>query len=140
MTKASNRNVRSGRLVSGFTLVELLVVVAIVASLAAIALPSYSSYIVKTRRTAAKACLTEVSNYMERFYTTNMKYTGATDPGLDCEGTVQTGNFYSWSVGTPAQSTYTITATPKPSQPDTLCGTLQLDQKGTRSPATTGCW
>lgn len=128
----------SGR---GFTLIELMIVVAIVAILTAIAYPSYTHYIVKTRRTAAKACLTEVSNYMERYYTTNMKYTGATDPQLDCESAAQTGGFYTWSfVGTPDATTYKISAAPKASQPDTECGTLTLDQTGARTPTTTGCW
>lgn len=129
------------RSVRGFSLIELMIVVAIVAILTAIAFPSYTNYIVKTRRTAAKACLSQASNFMERYYTTNMTYVGATDPGLDCESAAQTGNYYGYSYGTPTVSTYTITATPNAAkQPDTTCGALSLNQSGTRLPITSGCW
>ena len=48
----------------GFTLIELMIVVAIIAILAAIAYPTYTNYITKTRRNAATACLSEYANYM----------------------------------------------------------------------------
>jgi type IV pilus assembly protein PilE len=125
----------------GFTLIELMIVVAIVAILAAIAYPSYTQHIIKTRRTAAKACLSEYANYMERYYTTNLNYTGAGNPGLDCEGAAQTGNYYTWAPpGDLTASTYTISAAPKATQPDTECGTLTLDQSGKRGANVASCW
>ena len=133
--------IRFRRSKAGFTLVELMIVVAIVAILSAIAYPSYSNYIIKTRRTAAKACLSEYSNYMERFYTTNLTYLAAPDPGLDCEGAAQTGNYYVYSYSvTPTVSVYTVQAVPTTAQADTKCGTLSIDQAGVRIPTTTGCW
>ena len=129
---------------AGFTLIELMIVVAIVAILAAIAYPSYTHQVIKTRRTAAKACLSEYSNYMERYYTTNLSYAGAADPGLDCESAAQTGKNYAYAfVGTPDTSTYTVSATPRgPQVVDTECGMLSLNQTGKRDaegdPAT--CW
>ena len=60
----------------GFTLIELMVVVAIVAILAAIAYPSYRSQIEKTRRADAKAVLMQAAQYMERLYTENGCYDG----------------------------------------------------------------
>lgn len=129
----------------GFTLIELMVVVAIIAVLAAIALPTYSSYITKTRRAAAKGCLSEYANYMERYYTTNLRYdqdTQATPvpnalPAFDCAGTQQTGTYYSYGFGTPTQSAYTLTATPRTgtSQASDSCSALTLDQTGTRGAA-----
>ena len=139
MKKSFCRKTNYSRVARGFSLIELMTVVAVLAILTAIAYPSYTNYIVKTRRTAAKACMTQISNYMERYYTTNMNYTAAVDPKLDCESTAQTGNFYSWTV-TPGAAAYTITAAPTAQQPDTTCGTLTLNQAGTRTPATTGCW
>jgi len=62
---------KSSSRVSGFTLIELLIGVAIVAVLAAIALPSYTSYIAKARRAEARTHLVEAAQFMQRFYAAN---------------------------------------------------------------------
>ena len=143
----------------GFTLIELMIVVAIVAILTAIAYPSYVNYITKTHRVAAEGCLSEYANYMERYYTTNLRYdqTSATPavanntttwPKFDCASAQQTGaNYkYQFAANSPAQTTYTIQAAPINAQltRDTLCGTLSLDQTGMRNKSGTGtvdqCW
>lgn len=61
----------------GFTLIELMIVVAIIGILAAIAYPSYQSYVEKTRRTDAQGALMSFANAMERYYTQNNTYIGA---------------------------------------------------------------
>ena len=134
---------RDRRAASGFTLVELLVVVAIVAILVAAAIEGYGFAMVKSRRSAAKGCLTESAQYMERYYTTNFKYTDATLPACSADVT----RFYNVGfVGTPDASTYAIQAVPQGAQAsgDSLCGTLSLDQVGNRTASGTGgvaaCW
>ncbi len=143
----------------GFTLIELMVTVAIVAILAAIAYPSYVKSITKTKRRAAEACLSQFATYMERFYTTNLRYdqdsasnamnTAALQAlNLDCASAQNTGNDYSYgfAAGYPTQSTYRLQATPIGAQAtrDAACGALQLDQTGARGntgPADTSqCW
>lgn len=143
---------RRGLRQAGVTLLELLIVVAIVAILSAIALPSYTRYITKTNRAAAAACLATDANYMERFYTSNLRYdqdttkTPMTLPTPDCASTAQTGNNYSYAVSNLTATTYTLTATPINAQlkRDTMCGTLTLDQTGTRTDSGSGavadCW
>lgn len=137
---------------SGFTLIELMVVVAIVAILAAIALPAYMKYVVKTKRVAAEACLSEYANYMERYYTTNLRYdqdatktklTSATLPVFDCNTKTASDYSYGFAASEPTQTTFTLQAVPLGNQlaKDTQCGTLSIDQSGKRgSNDTASCW
>jgi type IV pilus assembly protein PilE len=123
----------------GFTLLELMIVVIVIAILAVLAVSSYGFATRKAHRNAAKGCLTQTAQYLERWYTTNMKYTGAKGPNDICDADV--GNYYTLDYSSvPAATTYTVRATPKGSQLKDQCGTLTLDQAGTRTPSTNGCW
>lgn len=147
--------------ISGFSLIELMIVVAIIAIIAAVAYPSYISSVVKTKRAAAEGCVSQYATYMERFYTENLRYdqdTMATaNPvvgnapalTLDCAGPQNSGADYVFTVIAPApkpNNTYTVTATPIGAQlsRDTACGALSIDQAGTKgatgSDGATKCW
>lgn len=125
----------------GFTLIELMVVVAIIAILASIAYPAYMDYIVKTRRSAGAACLMEQAQFMERYYTTNMGYTGAVPPATACTNELAAHYLFGFSAG-PAAATYTLAATPQGSQASQdSCGTLSINQAGTKSSeGDSSCW
>jgi type IV pilus assembly protein PilE len=129
---------------SGFTLIELVIAVAVVALLAAIALPSYLQQIRRSNRTDAKAILMENVQYMERFYTTNGTFVGA-DAALPStvspKGSSGADIRYniSFSAG-PAALAYTLQATPANAQTGDSCGTLTINNTGATTPATPGCW
>ncbi|PNS09468.1 type IV pilin protein [Solilutibacter silvestris] len=125
---------------NGFTLIELMVVVAIIAILAGIAYPSYIEHVKKTRRSAAAACLMERAQFMERFYTTNMAYdkdTGNTPVAIPVSGCVtDLAAFYTFGAPSNlAPSTFTLTATRAGAQSSDACGDLSINQAGTKSVA-----
>lgn len=135
---------------AGFTLIELMVVVAIVAILAVIAVASYDFAVIKTRRAAAEGCLQERAQFMERFYTTNLRYDqdlGGTAVAMPAQACVtELNGFYTFqfAAGEPTQTTFAIDAVPTSLQNDGKCGTLSLDQAGTKGVSGTGavddCW
>lgn len=136
----------------GFTLIEIMVVVAVIAILAAIAYPSYQQSVAKTRRSAAQGCLVEMAQFMERFYTTNMRYdqnaagVAVALANPTCRAEMAAFYTFGFAAGQPTQSTYTIQAVPQGSQAsaDAGCGTLTLTQAGTKgrsgTAALNSCW
>ena len=113
----------------GFTLIELMIVVAIVAFLASIALPSYRNFVVRASRAEAVADLSELASWLERQYTIFGSYDNASMPSLPFSNSPRTGNAkYTITLTSPSSSTYLLTSTPTGGQlaDDITCGTLTL--------------
>jgi type IV pilus assembly protein PilE len=146
-------SLRFARSQAGMSLIELMVTISIVGILAAIAYPSYTQSVAKSKRRAAEACLSNMATHMERYYTSNLRYCvdadsdGACDsssftvPSLECSSAANTGGDYNYSI-TVGLSTYTLQAAPQSAQAsrDARCGTLSLTQSGAKSASASDCW
>lgn len=139
----------------GITLIELMTVMVIIGVLTAIAVPTYTSYALKTKRSDAKIALTGLAQQLERCYSRYNKYSSATDT-TKCNLTVPfdtTGATYTIDGDTSAAAVafctsggfqdqcFAIKATPINAQvKDTHCGTLTLNSGGQKGGASTDCW
>jgi type IV pilus assembly protein PilE len=146
--------------IAGFTLIELMVVVVIIAILASIAVPAYTSSIRKSRRTEAKTAIMDFAAREERLYATQNVY--STDPvalGYTAAGgswPVSTGSYYQIELPTANPATVTATTTtpatftvvvdPSPGSPqvqDTACASFTLNNTGVQGATgtnPTSCW
>lgn len=125
----------------GFTLIEMMVVVAIIALLAAIVIPSYTKYIVASHRTEAQTGMLSLAQYLESKYNASFSYPAESSIPSSLKAPSNITAYYTISVNiTDASQTYTITATPTSAQNDATCGTLTLKEDGSKTPATAGCW
>ncbi|MBI5462897.1 MAG: type IV pilin protein [Gammaproteobacteria bacterium] len=138
---------------TGFTLIELMIVVAIVAILASIAYPSYQDQLRKARRADAESALLENQHWMERNFTISGRYdqksdgSNVTSADLPVTSSPQDGSteFYALSLAAVTSSTYSLEAEPQAAQADdTDCATLSINQLGIKGITGTGtvstCW
>lgn len=116
----------------GFSLIEIMIVLAMVAILAVIAMPSYQHYQQRSHRAQARAGLLQAAHWMERVATANGVYPEAT-PGrspLPTTLSAAAGPRYLVSLATSTQAAYTLRAVPLGDQSSDRCATLTLDHSG----------
>ena len=113
---------------TGFTLIELMIVVVVLGIIAAIAFPSYTNYVQKARRADATTALLGAAQQLERCFTRYNRYTA-----LECPKSWKTeGGFYEIS-GEISDTSFTLKANPMGRQSGDNCGIFTLDQTGTRT-------
>lgn len=124
----------------GWSLVELVIVMLVLAVLLAIAYPAYNNQVVKARRADGQALLYQAAQRQQQFFTSNNQYTATVGSGgLDISATSQEG-YYTLSINRPNATSYTLTATAiAPQDADTDCGNLTLTHLNVKGCTADGC-
>lgn len=141
---------------AGVTLMELLIVVAIVSIISAFAYPSYTQFVVRSKRTAATGALLQIADRQQQYFMDNKRYAASlTSLGyandsimISDDGQVvpdaDADRVYNIQISASNIVTYELTATPqlKQAERDAKCGNLTLTNTGTRgqSGAGSNCW
>lgn len=136
---------------TGFSLIELMIVVLIIGILAAVAIPAYQDTVRKSNRADAQGALQQFRQAMERHYSKRYTYEGAANgggntgmPQVFSEKSPIDGSQvkYNLTIDEADNNTFTLRATPVGDQAEDLCGTLELTNTGERRSTGTGskCW
>jgi len=136
--------------VRGFTLMEMLIVVSIIAILAMIAIPGYNYVITKSRRTDAKVALTKAATVLEQCFVLHNQYNYKDASNVPCTPYSKTDavvnssdGFYKVVTTEISDTTYTLTASPNdnsPQQSDNHCLNFKIDSNGNKSATNSDCW
>jgi len=158
MGAQAHRRVRRHARLHGFTLIEMMIVIAILGILAAVAYPAYTQHVQRSRRAQAQSALLEAAQYMQRFYAANNRYdrdlagTDLDDLPASLNRSPKDGEgaqAYSITISAKTATSYTLSATPTAGGPmaSDRCGTLTLTSLGVKgvTGASTGvtaaeCW
>ncbi len=128
----------------GFTLIELMIVVVIVAILASVAIPSYRDSVMRGKRADGKTALSDVASKQEQYFMDNRSYTTdmtllgyAASPADSPEGDYKV-SLVAATAGCPITNCYVLQAVPQGGQAGDSCGTLTLNSLTVKGPA--NCW
>jgi type IV pilus assembly protein PilE len=131
----------------GFTLIEIMIVVAVIGILLAVAVPNYTQYVLKSHRAAAITAVLDVASREARYYTVNNTYTNSltalgytADPMLVTDSN---NHFYDLTITAASSSGFTVKAVPAGKQVKDTCGTYIYNDLGVKSISSgslADCW
>lgn len=125
----------------GLTLIELMVVVAIVAVLAAVALPSYQEHVRKSKRAEAQAFMLAVAARQAQFLVDTRAFAATlVTAGVPTPANVDAAYTATLVVAAAVPPTFTLTLAPKPAQAAEKCGSLTINHASVKTAAVAGCW
>jgi type IV pilus assembly protein PilE len=140
----------------GFTLIELMIVVAIIGIIAAIGYPSYQESTAKARRGVAQGAMMGLSSALERYYTQENHYSDAAAASADTGAPAadlysfetSVSDFYTITISktdggtsdTATAQTYELSAVPKAGMTGDRCGTMMLNSAGVKTADEPDCW
>lgn len=126
---------------AGFTFIELMITVAIVAVLASIALPSYSQYVIRGKRTEGRSMLLDAAALQERYYSDNNQFAALTTVGIN---TTSENSFYTLTMTLDDGNNQSFTLTADPQFDDAECDNLSYTNAGAKGENGTSdvstCW
>lgn len=133
----------------GFTLVELLIVIVVIGILAAVAVPSYRQYVVRSQRADATSALLALATAQEKFYLQCNTYASDIAAATNCAAgevafsdTSEKG-WYDLSITAASDTDFTVRAAPaggSPQATDSDCSFFQVTGTGVRTASGTKCW
>jgi type IV pilus assembly protein PilE len=134
------------RYLAGFSMIELMIVLVIIAILAAIAIPSYRQYVLRGHRTDATRALQDLASRQENYFFSNNRYPSSMS-SINGSSSVA-GPYFSVAIPSASSTDYTLRATAQGTQmKDTSCASFSLNRAGQRTAlstsgtdTTTSCW
>lgn len=116
---------------SGFSLIELIIALAIIGILVVIAYPSYKTHLEQARRSDGQTALLDLANRLDHYFSENNHYTGATLAELGVS-TRSTEGYYTLAITSLEDNAFRVEAIPIGAQQKDACGTLSWNQLGER--------